>query len=55
VTYLSPEGSTTTLREVPFVVQHRRMAAFADRAKARTGCKAPLLVVGITTAQCTGQ
>ena len=33
------------------MVQHRRMAALADRAQARTACKAPLLVVGIATAQ----
>src|SRR5207344_2587357 len=55
MTYLSPEGSTTALRKVPLVVQHRGMAALADRAQARTGCEAPLLIVGIATAQCTGQ
>jgi hypothetical protein len=55
VTYLSPEGSTTALREVSLVVQDRRMAAVADRAQARTGGKVPLLVAGIATTQCTGQ
>ena len=53
LTHLRREGSTTARCEIPLVVQHRWMAALADRGQASTGGKASLLVVGVATAQCT--